>query len=112
MSANDSTLSADPVLAEIVRRLVEAFQPLRIYVFGSKARGAGDADSDYDLLVIVPDDAPKDRRQSRHGYDRMWGLGAAVDILVWTDTSFRKRAGVVTSLPATVLREGTLVYGS
>jgi predicted nucleotidyltransferase len=29
----------DPVLDEIVRRLIEAYQPERIYLFGSRARG-------------------------------------------------------------------------
>jgi predicted nucleotidyltransferase len=36
----------DPVLGEIVRRLVDDCQPERIYLFGSRARGnagAGDA---------------------------------------------------------------------
>jgi len=28
----------DPVLSEILHRLVKAFQPERIYLFGSKAR--------------------------------------------------------------------------
>ena len=30
---------ADATLAEIVRRLVDAYSPLRIHLFGSKARG-------------------------------------------------------------------------
>jgi predicted nucleotidyltransferase len=50
-------LARDPTLAEIVRRLVAAYQPERIYLFGSVARGEAGPDSDYDLLVIVPDDA-------------------------------------------------------
>ena len=108
----DSTTELEPKLAQTVRRLVAVFQPVRIYLFGSKARGDAGPDSDYDLLVIVPDDAPEERRHSRYAYDLMWGIGAAVDIVVWGDTSFRKRARVVTSLPATVLREGRLVYGA
>jgi hypothetical protein len=32
-------LAEDRVLAELVRRLVEAFQPERIFLFGSRARG-------------------------------------------------------------------------
>ena len=55
----------DPILAEIVRRLVEAFHPERIYLFGSHARGEAGPDSDYDLLVVVPDSAPPERRSSR-----------------------------------------------
>jgi hypothetical protein len=48
----------DPALDEIVRRLVASYQPLEVYLFGSKARGDSGPDSDYDLLVVVPNDAP------------------------------------------------------
>jgi predicted nucleotidyltransferase len=63
------TLAADdPALAEAVRRLVEAYQPECVYLFGSVARGDAGPDSDYDLLVVVPDDAPPERRRSRLAY--------------------------------------------
>ena len=41
----------DPVLPEVVRRLAEVYHPLRIYLFGSAARGDAGPDSDYDLMV-------------------------------------------------------------
>ena len=44
----------DPILAEMVQRLIEALRPERIYLFGSTARGEAGPDSDYDLLVVVP----------------------------------------------------------
>ena len=47
----------DPVLADIVRRLSALYHPERIYLFGSHARDEASRDSDYDLMVIVPDDA-------------------------------------------------------
>ena len=43
-------LPAGRTLAEAVRRLVEALQPERIYLFGSRARGDAHQDSDYDFL--------------------------------------------------------------
>ena len=43
----------DAVLAEIVSRLVACFQPERIYLFGSRARGDMGPDSDYDLLMVL-----------------------------------------------------------
>ena len=55
----------DPILDEIVERLVAAYQPQRIYLFGSKARGDAGPDSDYDLMVIVNGDAPLDHRRSQ-----------------------------------------------
>jgi len=58
------TASADdPVLSEIVRRLSEVYHPLRIYLFGSAARGDAGPDSDYDLMVILPDEAPQHLRR-------------------------------------------------
>jgi len=47
-------LKQDATLAEIVRRLVEAYQPAKVYLFGSKARGDAGPDSDYDIMVVVP----------------------------------------------------------
>jgi predicted nucleotidyltransferase len=58
----------DPVLADIVSRLVAAYEPERIYLFGSKARGDAGPDSDYDLLIVVADDAPRERRDSKMAY--------------------------------------------
>lgn len=104
--------TSDPTLAEIVRRLVEAFQPDRIYLFGSKARGDADRDSDYDLLVVVPDDAPPARRRGRLAYEALWGTGTAADVLVVTREYFEHRRRLQASLPGTVLREGKLVYAS
>ena len=44
----------DQTLAGIVRRLIDAYRPERIYLFGSRARSDFGTDSDYDLLVVVP----------------------------------------------------------
>lgn len=108
----EELLREDPVLAEVVRRLVEAYQPERIYLFGSKARGDAEPFSDYDLLLVVPDDAPAERQLSWLAYESLWETGAAADVLVWLKTSFESRLHVVASLPATVMREGKLLYGS
>jgi len=102
----------DPVLAEVVRRLVAAYEPERVYLFGSAARGEAGPDSDYDLLLVVADDAKPERLRARRAYEVLWGLGTAVDVLVWRRSAFDRRATVRTSLPATVLREGRLVHAA
>ncbi len=53
--------AGDPNLADVVRRLVNAYRPERFYPFGSVARGDAGPDSDYDILVVVPDDALLER---------------------------------------------------
>jgi HEPN domain-containing protein len=43
-------------LDRVVRRLVEAFNPLAVYLFGSRARGDATEDSDYDVMLVLSDD--------------------------------------------------------
>lgn len=102
----------DPVLAEIVRRLAEAYKPLSIYLFGSKARGDAEPDSDYVLMVIVPNDADPQRRRSKLAYQCLWGTEAAADVLVWTQEAFDSRLYLRASLPTTIQREGRQLYGA
>jgi predicted nucleotidyltransferase len=104
--------SGDPVLTEILQRLVEVFQPERIYLFGSKARDEAGLDSDYDLMIVVPDEAPLERRRSRLAYQALRGTRAAADILVWTRQAFDSRLHLPASLPATIVREGKLLYAA
>ena len=109
---NAKLIEQDPKLSEVVRRLVKAYAPERIYLFGSLARGENRPDSDYDLMVIVPDEAPPERARSRLAYQALRGTAVAADILVWTRSRSQRRAHVVASLPATVLREGTLLHAA
>ncbi len=103
---------SDPVLAEIVRRLVAAYHLLRVYLFGAIARAEAGPDSDYDLLLVVPDDAAPALRSSRLAYDALRGTGAAADVLVCTRTYFEDRLHLQASLPATVVREGVLLHAA
>ena len=68
-----SPATGDPVLAEIVRRLVAAYDPEVMYLFGSAARGEGGPNSDYDVLLVVPDDASAERLRARRAYEVLWG---------------------------------------
>ncbi|MBU2604016.1 MAG: nucleotidyltransferase domain-containing protein [Actinobacteria bacterium] len=115
VSASDNqagVLDRDELLAEIVRRLVDAYDPTRIYLFGSRARGDAGPDSDYDIMVVVPDSASPPRRRSRLAYQVLWGLREAGDILVWTEGQFEGTKHLRSSLPGTVLREGRLLHAA
>jgi predicted nucleotidyltransferase len=104
--------AGNPVLAEVVRRLVDAYHPDRIYLFGSAARGDAGPDSDYDIMVVVPDDAAPELRDCDVAYRALRGLGIAKDILVWTRHEFEKRLHLKASLPSTILREGKLLHAA
>src|SRR5882724_1181627 len=105
-------MTQDQAIHEIARRLVDYFHPERIYLFGSAARGDGGPDSDLDFCVVLPDGAPADLY--RPGVHRaLWDLGTAADVVRWPSSEFDRRAAhVKASLPATILREGRVLYDS
>src|ERR1017187_6720718 len=104
-------LSKKEVIEEMTRRLVEFYRPVRIYLFGSEARGEAGPDSDLDFLVVVPDHTPDDCFRAGAARKAVRGTGFAKDIVPWRKTDFDERAAwVKTSLPATVVREGMLLY--
>ncbi len=43
----------------LLDRMIEKFSPSAVILFGSRARGTARPDSDWDILVLVPDNAPE-----------------------------------------------------
>lgn len=48
----------DSTLREIVPRLVDAVDPEKLILFGSRATGGGDPDSNYDILIVKAEPDP------------------------------------------------------
>ena len=102
---------AEEILPEIVRRLVIEFDPEQIILFGSRAWGHPNADSDYDLLVIVTasDDLPT--RRATRGYRCLRKIGVPIDLIVKTRGEFDRFRSVASSLEAEISTRGKLLYG-
>jgi predicted nucleotidyltransferase len=106
-------LSKAQVIEEMTRRIAAFYRPVRIYLFGSEARGDAGPDSDLDFLVVVPDDTPEAVMRSGEVYSLLAGLGMPKDVIPWRLSDFLRRAEHVrASLPAAVVREGRLLYES
>jgi uncharacterized protein len=103
-------MTRQETIDEITRRLVDYFHPERIYLFGSAARGDDGPDSDLDFGVVLPDGAPE--ILYRPGVHRaLWGVATAADVVRWPASDFDARSiHVAASLPATIVREGKLLY--
>jgi uncharacterized protein len=104
--------ASDSVVGKIVQRLVSALSPERIYLFGSQARGDAGPDSDYDFLVVVRTSTLPRYRRDQAAFDALLGVGVAKDVLVLTHDEFERQRTVICSLPATVEREGLLLYAA
>ena len=109
---NQDLLDRDPKLAELVRRLVDAHRPARLYLFGSRGRGQGLPDSDYDLLMVFEKLEAPAYQIAQEAHLLVWGLGISADILVWARDDFDRRLSLKASLPATVVREGLLLHAA
>jgi excisionase family DNA binding protein len=71
----------DEWLPAIVGRVVRATDPVRIVLFGARARGEGRDDSDYELLVVLDDVA--DRMAARVAVRRSFAdIPAPADVVV------------------------------
>ncbi len=99
----------DPVLNLAVRRIVEGFRPLRIILFGSRARGEAGPWSDIDLLVVLPKVA--DKRQTTVEVLRVLSdLSIAKDVVVTTPAEIERRGRMVGDVLRPALREGKVIY--
>ena len=97
-------------LADIIQRVVEVAEPERIILFGSVARGEVNRHSDVDLLVVK--DAPDLRRLTATIYQRLYGVGAAVDIVMVTPQDLERYKDCHALIIKPALREGTVMYES
>ena len=106
-----TSTTTDEQLQEVINRLVLGLHPERIYLFGSKSRDEADEDSDYDLMIVLPNsNLPRYKRESQT-YDLLWGLKTPVDVVVLTREEFQNTSKVKTSLVSTVKTQGKLIYG-
>ena len=93
----------------MVDRIVGRFQPSRVVLFGSQARGAATEWSDVDLLVVMGDAA--DKRQDAVEIRRELGdMPVCKDIVVTTPDEIARRGHVVGTVLHAALREGRVVY--
>ncbi len=55
----------NPVPEHLLDQVVSVFHPRRVILFGSRARGDAREDSDFDLVVVVDDEAPDEMLSAR-----------------------------------------------
>lgn len=96
-------------ISEITRRIVSEFQPEKIILFGSHARGTAGPDSDVDLLVVMPVAGSKRAKRIEIAV-ALSDLQVAKDIVVATPEELRRYRDVVGTIVRSALREGKVLY--
>jgi len=101
--------SVNAEIREMVKRIVKQFDPGKIILFGSHARGDAGPDSDVDLLIVMPVEGSK--------FDKMVEIGVAIDdipiptdVIVTTPEDFEWRSRRVGTIEHPAAREGKVLY--
>lgn len=98
-------------LRELVRRIVEAVDPQKIVLFGSRARRSHRPDSDIDLLVIKESTEPRYRRSVPiYGALGDMLVGVDKDIIVYTPEEIEQWRNASAHFVTTALRDGKVIY--
>ena len=100
------------MLDEICSRLVKAYHPTAIYLFGSHAWGQPNSNSDIDLLVVVNDEVSNENKKGLKGQFALADLMIAKDLLVTTKSSFHERAEHPSTLYHKIKNEAIKIYES
>lgn len=101
--------TAKDVIAGMVEQIVGEFQPLRIVLFGSQARGAADNHSDIDMLVVMGDGADSDQAAVEIG-EHLQDLPMGKDIVVTTPDYIERTGDTCGHVVYYALREGITLY--
>lgn len=101
------------IIRTMLQRLVEQYQPLKVILFGSSAKGNFNENSDIDLLII--------KDTSERFIDRWCSVGKIlagthpsipVDTLVLTTKEVEARLSMGDQFISEILSKGTLLYAA
>jgi predicted nucleotidyltransferase len=101
MTNNDLNLLLD--------QIVQLASPIRVLLFGSRARGEGSVTSDYDLLVIVKDGEGR-RSTAQMLYREIKGVKTPFDIIVATESDIADYADNPFMVFKSALKEGSIIW--
>lgn len=93
----------------IAQQIARDFDPVKVVLFGSRARGEAGPESDVDLLVVLDETANK--HASAVAIQRSVGRFPVVkDIIVTTPEEIRRRGHLAGTVLRPALREGRTLY--
>ena len=101
--------SVDRAIQAMVRRIVRQFRPERVILFGSHARGDAGPDSDVDLLVVMPFEGQKHKKQVQIRV-ALHDIRVPKDIIVTTPEDFEWRKEIPGTIEYPAVREGRVLY--
>jgi predicted nucleotidyltransferase len=100
---------SNALLQEVVDRIVGAFDPERVILFGSYASGQPGSVSDVDLLIVMENGERPARRSARVARILL-DIPFPIDILVRTPEEVQHRLRIGDYFIREIIREGEVLY--
>jgi predicted nucleotidyltransferase len=107
---NAMALSLQSQIESITSQLITKYQPEKIILFGSAARGDATPGSDADFLIIKKD-TPYKGRDRIIEVSRLIDRDIPVDFLIYRPDEFEKRLAMGDPFLEMILEEGKVLYG-
>ena len=98
----------ETLLAEVVRRVVEASSARTVILFGAAARGQMDPDKDIPLLIVAESENPL--RTSAGIYEKLFGVGIGVAAVVVTPEQMERHSDTPGLVFRHALEDGRVLY--
>ena len=105
-----TSIQAQAIIHEMVDRIVSRFDPERVILFGSYARGSADRDSDVDLLVVLAKIEGSRRQKCVDIRVALHGMGLAKDIVIRTPEELDQERDIPGTLGRAADKEGRILY--
>ncbi len=100
----------DPALHVAVDRLRDVAPVERIVLFGSRARGDHDEDSDWDLCVLLRDDIPAGIYTPESMWQAVRDLGLVIQVVPMRRSVFEDRCRDLNTLAHDVAEDGIVLF--
>jgi predicted nucleotidyltransferase len=109
MLATGGKRAVQAQIIRMTRRIVRGFDPERIILFGSYARGDAGPDSDVDLLVVMSLTGSKLDKAVEIGV-ALHDIPVSKDIIVTRPEDFEWRKDIIGTIEHPAFREGKVLY--
>lgn len=99
-------------LTAIKNAILAAVPAEKIYLFGSRARGTANADSDYDIYIVLPDGSISEADATKNAYLSLVDntpYPHPIDIIAACKSKFSRRK-IAPTLERVIEREGVVLY--
>ena len=73
---------------EVIKRLVKAYNPLQIYLYGDYAWGTPNEESTFDLLVVVESSNERIIKRGYAAFEALLGLDVPKNVVIFTKEEF------------------------